>query len=240
MPTYLYCILPHQNEASFAMPVGFEGMVRALEAGPVTAWVETVGAAPLAPTLERVRAHDAVTDAALATGVTPIPARFGQLFASDDECRAALAGRAARLLRDLARVEGLVEMRVIAKLVVDSAPVAPGREGTAKTQAEAHEARGRAYLERVREREKVERNLQSISVAVRERLTETVGAFVRGEAISLDPLPAAVLFTAHLVPRDAVTQYRSALRDASLGPTVERIVVSGPSAPYRFTSDANE
>ena len=221
------------------MPRGFDGPVRVLDAGPIVAWVETI-AAPIAPTVERIRVHDAVTDAALATGTTPIPARFGQIFASDEVCRDALRRRSARLLADLARVDGLVEMRVVARLAV---PGPAGGQGVPEGPVAAENGPGgpgRAYLEELRGRQKLERNMQSISAAVRQRLTETVGAFVRGEAISLDPLPAAVLSASHLVPRDAVSRYRSALLDATLGPEVERIVVSGPGAPYRFVSDPNE
>ena len=214
-----------------------------LDAGPIVAWVETVAREAIPPTVERVRVHDAVTDAAMAAGATPVPIRFGQLFASDDECGEALRSRAPRLLADLARVDGLVEMRIIAKLVAGEGrgskgpPAAPGPDPDGEHQGPG--GAGRAYLERVRGRQIVERNVHTISAAVRQRLTETVGAFVRGEAISLDPLPAAVLHLAHLVPRDAVTKYRSALLDATLGPEVERIVVSGPGAPYNFVTDPN-
>jgi hypothetical protein len=241
MPTYLYCVLPTESEVLATMPRGFDGAVRALDAGAVTAWVETVPDAAITPTVDRVRIHDAVTDAALATGATPIPARFGQLFATDDACHSALITRAVRLRADLARVAGLVEMRVIAKLTVTTPPESSTEwQGARDGVARGVEGAGRAYLEQLRGRRIVERNLQAISAAVRQRLTETVGAFVRGEAISLDPLPAAVLYTAHLVPRDAVSQYRSALHGATLGPDVERIVVSGPSAPYAFASEPNE
>ena len=239
MPTYLFCVLTPASELGGAMPHGFERRVRALDAGPLVAWVETIAHGPVATTLENVRVHDAVTDAAMATGVTPVPARFGQHFQSDDACRDALRSRAPRLLADLARVDGLVEMRVIAKLAVGPPAVGERVPDAVERLSHGTEGRGRAYLNSLRRRRIVERNLQALSVAVRQRLTETVGAFVRGEAISLDPVPAAVLNTAHLVPRDAVTQYRSALLDATLGPEVERIVVSGPGAPYRFVSDPN-
>lgn len=82
----------------------------------------------------------------------------------------------------------------------------------------------------------MEQIVQASAAAVRRRLTETVGAFVRGEAVTLDPLPAAVLTLSHLVARDEVAAYRTALNDAALGVQVERLVVCGPVAPYQFVS----
>src|SRR5687768_11740337 len=99
MPTYLYCVLPPARaEVSPAMPMGIGGSpVRALPVHDVTAWVETVGDRTVAATLERVQAHDGVVSAALAGGVTPLPARFGQTFASDEDCCAALRAVESRL-----------------------------------------------------------------------------------------------------------------------------------------------
>jgi hypothetical protein len=82
----------------------------------------------------------------------------------------------------------------------------------------------------------MEQIVQATAAAVRRRLTETVGAFVRGEAVRLDPLPAAVLTLSHLVARDEVAAYRTALHDAAPPTQVERLVVCGPVAPYQFVS----
>jgi hypothetical protein len=82
----------------------------------------------------------------------------------------------------------------------------------------------------------MEQIVQASAAAVRRRLTETVGAFVRGEAVTLVPLPAAVLTLSHLVARDEVGAYRSALTDAVLPTEVDRLVLSGPVAPYQFVS----
>ena len=82
----------------------------------------------------------------------------------------------------------------------------------------------------------MEQIVQASVAAVRRRLTETVGAFVRGEAVTLDPLPAAVLTLSHLIARDAVADYRTALYDAAPPLQVERLVVCGPFAPYQFVT----
>jgi hypothetical protein len=86
----------------------------------------------------------------------------------------------------------------------------------------------------------MEQIVQASASAVRQRLTETVGAFVRGEAVTLDPLPAAVLTLSHLVARDEVAAYRAAVNAAASDPRVERLLVRGPVAPYQFVSPPHE
>ena len=211
------------------MPIGVGGAaVTVLTAGPLAAWVETVATRSVAPSVEAVRAHDAVVTAALDSGTTPLPARFGQIFESDAACRAALLERVSRMEHDLARVRGLVEMRIIARL-------AAAREAVA-TVADGEASPGTAYMRHLQRERAMEQIVQATSAAVRRRLTETVGAFVRGEAVTLDPLPAAVLTLSHLVARDEVAAYRTAVTDAAPDPQVERLVVRGPVAPYQFVS----
>jgi gas vesicle protein GvpL/GvpF len=214
------------------MPIGVGGTaVRMLTAGPLTAWVETVAQRSVPPGMEAVRAHDAVVTSALERGTTPLPARFSQVFESDDSCRAALLEQADRMQSDLTRVSGLVEMRIIARLIQ---PAAPAGEGTVDGSP------GTAYMRHLQRGRAMEQIVQATAAAVRRRLTETVGAFVRGEALTLDPLPAAVLTLSHLVARDEVAAYRTALYDAAPPVEVERLVVCGPVAPYQFVSAPND
>src|SRR5688572_4971384 len=231
MPTYLYCILPAGGEPVAAMPTGVGGsVVEVLTAGSLAAWVERVGTRTVPPTIDAVRAHDAVVTAALESGSTPLPARFGQVFESDDACRDALVERAARMEGDLARVRGLVEMRVIAKLGRAAGP----------PEGETGASPGTVYMRRLQRERAMEQIVQATASAVRQRLTETVGAFVRGEAVTLDPLPAAVLTLSHLVARDEVAAYRTAVTGAAPDPRVERLVVRGPVAPYQFVSTPHD
>ena len=228
MPTYLYCILPATAEPPAAGQSGVSGSeVRVLEAGTLAAWVETVDARTVSPTLDRVRIHDAVVTTALQGGETPLPARFGQVFESDESCRAALLGQAPRMETDLARVRGLVEMRIIVRL-----PRAEQRERVSAVST----APGTSYMRQLQRERSMEQIVQASAAAVRRRLTEIVGALVRDEAMTLDPSPAATLTLSHLVARGEIPAYRTALNGADLGGLVERIVVSGPVAPYQFVS----
>jgi hypothetical protein len=94
MSTHLYCLLP--GEAPTSVPSGLTGVeggsVRALPVDHLVAWVSDVER-DIPVSIDGVRAHDAVVEAAFETGSTPVPARFGQRFANDDACAAALNSR---------------------------------------------------------------------------------------------------------------------------------------------------
>ena len=96
MKTHLYCVLPQDERIE--LPDGLSGVagarVRAIPVDGVVAWVSDVER-DVPVSVEGVRAHDAVVEAALEMGSTPVPARFGQRFADDAACRDALSSRAA-------------------------------------------------------------------------------------------------------------------------------------------------
>lgn len=226
MPTYLYCVLPGTAEVPHVMPIGIAGTpTRHLRADPLAAWVETVPDRRVPPTRELVKAHDAVTEAALLTDATPLPARFGQTFDSDAECVSALRARESRLLGDLGQVQGLVEMRVLVRLAaVDDAT--PGGEEPSP---------GRAYMAGLRRARGREERLQSGAAAVRAEIAALVAGIARRDAFTLNA-SSGMLMLAHLVAREDVPAYRAAIEGASLVTPVRQLVVSGPGAPYQFVS----
>src|SRR5438309_5117520 len=102
MASYLYCVL--QPARPDALPPTLRGIgataVRSLSSAaldPLEAWVAAVPDASLrAPTKERLAqalVHNEVVNAALATGRTPLPARFGMYFLDDATCANALVDR---------------------------------------------------------------------------------------------------------------------------------------------------
>lgn len=227
MPTYLYCVLLASRDPPAQMPAGIGGgPVRALRAGAIAAWVESVSDRALVPTLDRVRTHDAVADVALATGVTPLPVRFGQTFASDDECLEALRAQEPRLVRDLERVDGLVEMRLVIALA-DARP--PDAEIDPDTP-------GRAYMQRLLRTRGTEQSVNATAATVRAHLSALVQPYIRGEEFVIASSPTAVLTVSHLVARGDVARYRAAVNAAAPGAHVARMVVCGPVAPYQFVS----
>lgn len=128
-PTYLYCLTTPQAPDPPPATVGLDG-------GPVRrvgdAWVGDVGSRSVQPTIERIRAHDHVVATALSTGSTPLPARFGQTYASDAECLSVLSTKKTKMSVGLARVAGMVEMTVILRVELDTS------SGTAYLQSLAH------------------------------------------------------------------------------------------------------
>jgi len=123
-PTYLYCLTAHEAPDPPAATVGVDGgpvrRIRNAQAPGAQAWVGDVDARSVKATIDRIRAHDSVVATALGTGSTPLPARFGQTFASDDECLAMISARQEKMSAGLARVAGMVEMTVILRVAVDT------------------------------------------------------------------------------------------------------------------------
>ena len=197
MPTFLYGLtLPTDPRPAEVAEEGIGGAPhRHLEAGEVTAIVCTLGAKP-EPTLDAVRAHDAVLRRHVSAGATVAAVRFGQWFPDDAACVDEVRRRAPRVAALLRERAGCVEMRVLL-------PVA---DGTPVEEPSAATSPGRAYLESLRARGQV-----APHVALRPML----GPAVRQERVegfaSRDGSARGVAF-AHLVHRDQLAEYRAALR----------------------------
>jgi hypothetical protein len=230
MATYLYCLAPAAGATDPAPPLvrGIGGgAVRILSAGPVEAWVSTV-AEPSPPTVDAIREHDAVVSAALATGRTPLPARFGQSWPSDDACVASVSQRASDLEPLLRRVAGLVEMTVCTLL--------PGMPAALPVPAPpaADSAPGSAYLRQLRARADRERRLRATLEALRARVSRALGPLSRGEVAEIRGSEEALaLSVSYLVERGGEGDFRRAV-DEVAREAAARLVVAGPRAPYSF------
>ena len=225
---YLYCVLRATREPPATL-LGIDGApVRAVDLGGLGAWVSEVPSAPIVPSPERARSHDSVVRAAL-EGETPLPARFGQTLASEEELRAAVAERRAALETALARVEGAIEMTV-RMLVPRSESVPP--ETTAALSPRARS--GREYLERVAAAQREERNVLARTQTVRDRISAAVGGLVRAEAFAAAAPGSTLATLSHLVPRPDIDRYRHALLTLRRDDPALAFMVSGPWAPYSF------
>jgi gas vesicle protein GvpL/GvpF len=233
--THLYCILPHDMHA--AIPPGLSGLagerVRTLEIDGLVAWVSDI-ARTIPVSVDGVRAHDAVVEAALDTGTTPVPARFGQRFASDDACREALRNRAASVESVLADVQGTVEMTLILtpstrRMIRDLEPMLP-EMFDADT-----EAPGRRYLDSLRRREAVTGAVKSAMDELAAMLNRAAGTLVRRATVleQVSPLPLRTI--SHLVARNDVSDYKSAVTSVEAGGEL-RFLLIGPRAPYSFSA----
>lgn len=228
MAIYLYCVLRATREPPPNL-AGIDGApVRAIDLSGLGAWVSDAEATTVVPSPARARDHDRVVRAAL-EGETPLPARFGQVVAGEDELRAALAERREALEAALEKVAGSVEMTV--RMLVSVQRSAPHEPTAGRQGAEG----GRRYLEQVAALQREERNVLARAEQIRDRVNSAVGDLVRAQSFA-GAVPGSSLATlSHLVPRDGIVAYRRALQTLREEDPALAIMVSGPWAPYSFS-----
>jgi hypothetical protein len=262
---YLYCL----TEPGCAPPEDLRGISRAAirvvdVAGRLGAWVSDIPEELGPATTEQVQVHDQVVRAALAKE-TPLPARFGQSFAGDAALCRTLEARVDLLVRSLERVRGGVEMtvRILLSASRDSAgsldaPDTPeqgfagaeravGRTERANVLHGAGEAAsvpaagaGRAYLARLRERQRATVELQRQADFLQARVARAVDGIVREEVCSSVMLGTHSFAVSHLLAREAVGRYRLAVDSLITADPALRLLVSGPWAPYSFARLADD
>ncbi len=231
MPTYLYCVLERTDgdapQVEAVRGIG-EQPVRVLRTHALEAWVSTTPQSVVEPTVAAIKAHDAVVSAALATGRTPLPVRFGQTWPSDSACIASVETRASELEPVLRRVAGLVEMTVYTRFsgVQPARPVAPAAPSGARP--------GRAYLEGLRARADRERHLHTALEALRARVSAALGPLARDEIAEIrESDQALALSVSYLVERGGEARFRETVQHIA-NDAAARLVVAGPRAPYSF------
>lgn len=214
----LFCIRRRGDPAPTGVELPGVGPVRLIEDGPIGLWVVD---GRVGEGLSAVRAHDSVVRAALRSA-TPLPARFGTVFPTQEALMDVLRDRNGELVAALARVEGAVEMGV--------------RVGWGEREPERNDppgGGGRAFLEaRKREfevREQMRERADALLDAV-ERLVPPPREKMR----RVTPEPGVAGALAHLVQKESVRSFREAIEAARPAfPGVE-LRPTGPWAPYSF------
>ncbi|WP_237554838.1 MULTISPECIES: gas vesicle protein GvpJ [unclassified Streptomyces] len=186
-----------------------------------------------------VRAHHAVVAAAVAAGpVVPLP--LGTLFTDAGRARTALVAKRAHFTAVLERVRGCAEWAVKVHTAAGSA-----RGGAARSAAGAAEpaGSGRAYLSRVRERERDRHARQDAAVTSAARVHEAVSRLAvdsvrrrpHGSAVT-GKNRVQVMNAAYLVADSRAAELGALIAslrdDPAHGLDVE---LTGPWAPYSFT-----
>jgi hypothetical protein len=224
MATYLYCVLP--ADAPDPTGRGIDGAaLRALRDAGVCVWVADVSTAPR-PDLDHIREHDSVIRAAMDTGFTPVPIRFGQVAGSDDDVRSHLASRDYR--PDLERIAGCVEFGI---RVLD--PDARDPEPDAIDEERAGTGPGAAHMKMLAARMQALQRTRARSLDVARELDGQLTRWARDTRIAPSDRPAGAT-VAHLVQAAAADTYVARARELSHGHPPLRIVVTGPWPPYSF------
>jgi hypothetical protein len=221
---------------------GVDGaVVHAIHVSGLIAWVSDTREKVTA-TVDRVKAHDAVCAAALATGETPLPIRFGQTFPDDGSVVSGIAEREPVLRSRLARIAGCVELRLV--MLGDPQPASEG--STADTDmldavwpgtdpSRGVDGPGTAFLKRLARRGRADLAREIGCEEVRHAIRSAAAALIVGQ----HPCESArgISFFPVLVRRAEVDAFRSAVAE-TLRIKAIPISVLGPFAPYSFAGDA--
>jgi hypothetical protein len=233
MTTHLYCVLPQQFRA--AIPLGLSGVagarVRAMPAQGLVAWVSDA-VRDTSVSIDGIRAHNDVVEAAMATGSTPVPVRYGQRFDDDDACRAALASRSPSVEQLIETIQGFVEMTVLItpsthRMVRDLEPMLPEMFDSETDGV------GRRYLDTLRKREARSGEISEATDEIARRLDEAAAMYVERTLThhTITPMPLRTI--SHLVARENVAAYQAAV--GMVKNTGDyRFLLIGPRAPYSF------
>ena len=221
---YLYCAVP----AGHAPPAGLRGLggapVQIVPAAGIALWTTPLARPPV-PSLDTIRAHNSVIEAAMTPDVTPVPFRFGQFLGA----RAAVLGRAAERApewhRQLDEFAGCEEHGV---RVVDLTVTPTARDVRADASS------GRAYLQALARAAGDERARAARAQAIADDLRSRLGGLIAQQRV--EPLASAhgLASIAHLVRHVDAASYRTALDAATAAHPELRFLASGPWPPYSF------
>ena len=240
MPTYLYCLRSDAADPSAGL-TGVDGaVVRAVRASGLIAWVSDV-ADGITPTVDRVKAHDAVCAAALCAGETPLPVRFGQTFPDDASAMSDLAARESVLQPRLARIAGCVELRLVMPGGLgQTSEESIDEPGTAAASADTDtsllaDGPGTAFLKQLAHRRRSDVARAGRCEEVRQAVRSATRSLIAGQ----QPCETArgVSFFAVLVRRADVDAFRAAVSEILRIKAIP-LSVLGPFAPYSFAGDA--
>ena len=225
MGLHAYCITRASLEPC---TTGIDGApVQSVEAGTLAAWASS-HASPPRPSIDALRAHDAVVRAATAPDLTPVPLRFGQWAESTDALRTRVGERAAHWEALLDEFAGAVEMglRIGAATPLPHAPALP----------EPRPQSGREYLERLAARAHEQAHADARRADVLAVVHGALAAHVLREVSGGVPEGSELAWVAHLVLREHTDAYCEAVETLRRSAPGLRIRMTGPWPPYSFVT----
>lgn len=198
------------------------------------------------------RAHHAAVNAAAAVGpIVPLP--LATLFKDRARARVALSERAGQFREVLDRVRGRAEWAVkVYAAPAGTSPAAPtpapSRAGGSRAAVTATPDAGRAYLERVRSRQRERETKQETALSDAARVDEALCALADDVVRRRPHGPeitgrdrTQILNAAYLIDQARTGELHAAVAALTEDPsTAGRIDVSGPWVPYSFSGSERE
>lgn len=232
---YAYCVLGSGHRPPDGLVGLDDGVVRALDVGPLTVWLSDVDGPPAADLLAIGRHDDVVRSASRAGAAAPL--RFGAWAPDEAALRHRIDESRASIESTLQTVADCVEMgiRVVrADEVPSGIPEPDGGEAFATGRAAA--GTGRAYLRALAGAHAARLRRREAQDALARRLAEALSPLVRAHRLSY-LAPPEVVALAHLVRVGDESEYRRRVEESAArqGGAVE-LHVTGPWPPYSFAS----
>jgi len=224
-PLYLYAVLAEAPAG--ALPSGLAGEpVRLVACEDLLAAVGDL-ASPPGLDAASLRAHDAAVRRLAAASSALLPARFGSVALDERQLCEALRPRLAAFREGLRTVRGCEQMTLrFSRLETAPAESAPLPETWA-----AGGGPGTRYLDARRASLGDPRALPEVR-----RVLDALAPLVRGERRERHDRPPLIASVYHLVGRESLEGYRSAVESAARAAGV-RVTSSGPWPPYAFAPD---
>lgn len=221
---YIYGIVGATNFAD-PLPAGHdEAPVFALVSGELAIAVSCLERATVEVSDANVWRHEQVLSALMARHAV-LPVRFGTIAAGAAELLEGIGKRRGQLLKDLARLDGKVEiaLRISAKHPETAAP-----------QADPAITRGTAYLQ-ARQQSLCGTDATRLSVQEVRRAIHTGLDPLLAEAVWPTDEPQVLPIRAScLVKRGDVARFLQTVEDIAARSSETRVTCTGPWAPYSF------
>ena len=227
MGLYVYCIVPAGCPPSGDLVGVDDAPVLARAVGEVGVWVSELGGRP-EPSIERIRAHNRVVEAAVTESVTPVPVRFGQWLESETALAAHVSERAGGYAAALRRFAGTLEFGI---RVLD-----PNQQ-SARILPHQRSITGRQYMAALREQYRARESAAPELVELRSRIHALFAPIVRAEQFEAAETTHGKAAVVHLVEYANFDAYRTAVPKLRAEFANLRFLLSGPWPPYSFAAD---
>jgi hypothetical protein len=224
MGLHLYCIVPPAQAA----PPGLAGVdgasVEVVPAAGLAVWVSRHDAPPT-PSIDAVRAHNAVVVAAMDREITPVPVRFGQWLAGETAVEERVAAERDRWADRLAVFAGRAEY---------GATVSAAASEAARDVRAAEAATGTAYMQELARRQAGAAQRRNVADRIAGYIATQVEHYATETRVELPAEGDVIARIAHLVAWADADAYHGVMRELCEPRTDAQLRLSGPWPPYSF------